>query len=49
MYHKENKPYHVDYCFASSDFNVSDVEVGYFNYWIGKSDHMPVIVSFDEK
>lgn len=49
MYHKENKPYHVDYCFASSDFNVSNVEVGYFNYWIGKSDHMPVIVSLDEK
>jgi len=48
MYHKESKPYHVDYCFASSDFNVTNLEVGYFEDWIKKSDHMPIIVIFDD-
>ena len=35
-------------CFASTDFEVSYVEVGNFDDWIGKSDHMPIIVTFDE-
>jgi hypothetical protein len=49
MYHRKNRPYHVDYCFASSDLEVSNVEVGNFDDWIGKSDHMPIIVTFDEE
>jgi exodeoxyribonuclease-3 len=48
MYHRENKPYHVDYCFASSDLKVSNVEIGNFGDWIEKRDHMPIIVTFDE-
>jgi len=48
MYHRKNRPYHVDYCFASTDFEVVSVEVGNFDDWIGKSDHMPIIVTFDE-
>lgn len=48
MYHKESKPYHVDYCFASSYFKVSNVEIGSFNDWIGKSDHMPIIITLDD-
>jgi hypothetical protein len=49
MYHRRNRPYHVDYCFASSDFKVSNVEVGNSDEWIAKSDHMPIIVTFDEQ
>jgi exodeoxyribonuclease III len=46
MYHKQDKPYHVDYCFTSSDLKISDVEIGDFDDWIRKSDHMPIIASF---
>ena len=49
MYHSKSKPYHVDYCFASSDFRVADVEIGDFDDWIKKSDHTPIIVTFDDK
>jgi len=47
MHHNQNKPYHIDYCFASSDFNISNVEIGNFGDWIDKSDHVPLIVSFE--
>lgn len=47
MYHRQSKPYHVDYCFASSNFKILNVEIGNFNDWISKSDHMPIIVTFD--
>lgn len=46
MHHNQNKPYHIDYCFASSDFKVSDIVVGSFNDWIKKSDHVPIIIAF---
>ena len=42
MYHRQNRPYNVDYCFASTDFEVCNVEVGDFDDWIVKSDHMPI-------
>jgi hypothetical protein len=48
MYHRQNRPYHVDYCFASSDLKVSNVEIGNFDNWIGKSDHMPIIVTLND-
>jgi exonuclease III len=46
---KQNKPYHIDYCFASADFadKVIDVEIGTFENWIAHSDHAPLIVTFD--
>ncbi len=47
MHHNQNKPYHIDYCFASPDFNISNVEIGNFADWIKKSDHVPFIVSFE--
>lgn len=42
----ENKPYHMDYCFASKNRIVENttVEIGQFNKWIKQSDHMPVII-----
>ena len=50
MYRHKDKPYHIDYCFASKDIldSVSSVEIGDFDKWIKYSDHVPVIVTFDE-
>jgi exodeoxyribonuclease-3 len=31
MYHEQNRSYHVDYCFASSNLKVSNVEIGNFD------------------
>jgi exodeoxyribonuclease-3 len=49
MHHDENKPYHIDYCFSSPNFKVRNVEVGNSNDWIKKSDHMPIIITFNDK
>ncbi len=50
MYRRKEKPYHIDYCFASKDLmnKVSSVEIGLFEDWIKHSDHVPVIVTFDK-
>ncbi len=45
MHHKQNKPYHIDYCFASSDFDIGKVEIGSYSDWINKSDHMPLMIT----
>jgi exodeoxyribonuclease III len=48
LYRHQNKPYHLDYCFLSSDLlaNLKSVEIGDFEAWKTHSDHMPIIVSF---
>jgi exodeoxyribonuclease-3 len=49
MYRHKEKPYHIDYCFASSDFlkRLKDVEIGKHCDWSSLSDHCPIIVDFD--
>jgi exodeoxyribonuclease III len=49
MYRHKDKPYYIDYCFASKDLldKVSSVEIGDFDEWIKHSDHVPVVVTFD--
>jgi len=49
MYRHKDKPYHIDYCFASADMleHLKSVEVGDYDFWIKYSDHVPVIVTFD--
>ena len=49
MYRHKDKPYHIDYCFASKDLldRVSSVEIGDFDEWIKYSDHVPVVVTFE--
>ena len=49
MYRKEDKPYHIDYCFTSKDFyqKLKSVEVGNFSEWSKLSDHVPFIITFD--
>jgi len=49
MYRHKDKPYHIDYCFASADLleNLKSVEVGDYDFWTRYSDHVPVMVTFD--
>jgi exodeoxyribonuclease-3 len=44
-----NKPYHIDYCFASADIldKVQKVEIGIYDKWIAYSDHSPLFIDFD--
>ena len=49
MYRHKDKPYHIDYCFASGDLikKLSSVEVGKYKDWCKYSDHTPLIVTFN--
>ena len=48
MYRKKDKPYHVDYCFASNYFldKLVNMEIGKYDDWIEFSDHMPIITEY---
>lgn len=48
MYRHKNKTYHIDYCFASSDFitKLKKVEIGKYEDWTPYSDHKPLMVTF---
>jgi exodeoxyribonuclease III len=45
----QNKPYHIDYYFASKVLldKVIKVDVGTYDDWIPYSDHVPMIVDFN--
>ena len=49
LYKHADKPYHLDYCFASNDLisKLKYVEIGNHETWRKHSDHMPLIVDFD--
>ena len=48
LYRHKDKPYHIDYCFASKNLSdkMQSVEIGDHDLWRQHSDHMPVIVTF---
>ncbi len=48
LYRHRDKPYHLDYCFASKDFTdkIVSVEVGEYEQWKMYSDHVPVIITY---
>lgn len=48
LYRHKDKPYHLDYCFASADFinAVTAVEIGVHDDWCSLSDHQPLVVEF---
>ena len=48
MYRHKDKPYHIDYCFASAPLldKLESVKIGRHKYWTQYSDHVPVIVTF---
>ena len=43
---KLEKPYHLDYCFATEDLigKNTSIKVGKYDEWIELSDHMPIII-----
>ena len=49
MYRHKDKPYHLDYCFASADMTdkIESVEIGDHKFWSKFSDHVPVMVTFN--
>lgn len=49
MQRKIDRPYHIDYCFASSNLidKLKNVEVGTYEKWTKYSDHKPLAVTFD--
>ena len=51
LYKHKDKPYHLDYCFASTDMinKIQSVEIGEYDFWKKYSDHVPVMVTFDPK
>jgi len=48
MYRHQDKPFHIDYCFASGNLidKLENVEVGTHEQWAKYSDHAPLIISF---
>lgn len=48
LYRHKNKPYHLDYCFASDHFmsRLKAVRVGSHRFWRRYSDHVPLILTF---
>ncbi len=49
LYRHKDKPYHLDYCFASEDFadKIVEVKIGTHAKWTSLSDHTPLMVKFD--
>ncbi len=49
LYKHEDKPYHIDYCFASKDMirKLDAVEIGDHKTWTKWSDHVPVMATFN--
>ena len=48
LYRHKDKPYHLDYCFASADMaeKIVSVEIGEYEIWKPYSDHVPVMVTY---
>ncbi len=46
---KENRPFHIDYCYLPSTWldNVTTVTVGEFADWATHSDHVPLVITLD--
>ncbi len=49
MHRKIDKPYHIDFCFASQNLlrRISDVDIGTYDSWAHYSDHQPLTVTFE--
>lgn len=45
LYRRLNKPYHIDYAFASADILPDcDIGIGNTSDWLDVSDHVPIVV-----
>ncbi|MDD5149489.1 MAG: endonuclease/exonuclease/phosphatase family protein [Flavobacterium sp.] len=51
LYFRKNitRPYHIDYIFGAKKFTnkIIKIEIGEFDKWITKSDHMPIICEIE--
>lgn len=49
MHRKTDRPYHIDYCFASKKLidTITNVEIGNYEIWLNYSDHSPLIVDLN--
>ncbi|MCK9413828.1 MAG: hypothetical protein M0Q53_16125 [Prolixibacteraceae bacterium] len=48
LHRKIDKPYHIDYCFASDNLMQQgySIKIGDYNDWIQLSDHVPIMINF---
>ena len=51
IYRHKDKPYHIDYCFIWEDLakRLRKVEVGKYDSWAKYSDHVPIIITINDK
>jgi exodeoxyribonuclease-3 len=49
LHRNKNKPYHLDYCFASAGLydKAKKIKIGTYKKWINLSDHIPLTITFD--
>lgn len=49
MHRKKDRPYHIDFCFASKNLidKIVNVEIGEYEFWAKYSDHNPLSVTFN--
>ena len=49
MQRKKDRPFHIDFCFTSSNLTdkLINVEIGKYEDWTKHSDHKPLMVTFD--
>ena len=47
---KENRPFHIDYCFIPEAWtaDIRSVSVGTYADWFASSDHRPLVVELNE-
>lgn len=48
LWHRQSKPFHIDYCFVSAEWmeRLENVAIGKYEDWAQKSDHCPIMVDF---
>ncbi len=51
FWHREDRPFHIDYIFVPTSWRprLRNVEVGTYEAWRPKSDHVPIVVDIDER
>lgn len=49
MHRKLERPYHIDFCFASNNLidKIANVKIGDYENWTKHSDHKPLTVKFE--
>lgn len=48
LYRHLDKPYHIDYVYAAEGV-ITDLKILDAEYWIGLSDHIPIVFKLDKQ